>query len=186
MVPRNLLFTICALLLVPTFGCKAPANSTSTGPIKVMTDSRWPSSVPRRVAVLPLDGNSKLTRQTTDMVATELLKAGFEVIERGQLDSVTNELKISNSGLVDDTTRTQLGAILGVEAIFTGSITGRENWLTFKTHLSLKLIDVKTGKVLWAAETSDPRRFGHLNKMSASHDHTVREAIQLMKKDLNL
>ena len=36
--------------------------------------------------MLPLEGNKQIATQTTDLLSTERLKLGFDVIERGRWD----------------------------------------------------------------------------------------------------
>jgi hypothetical protein len=167
-------------------GCGSPKTpaSTSSGSLVQKRQLQWPPGVPRRVAVLPLEGNREITTQTTDLVSTELLRLGFDVIERGKLGVVINELKLSNSGLIDDSTRRKLGSILGVEAVFIGNITGSEKIYKLGTHLNLKFITVENGKVLWAADTSDSGI--HVTERNASYVYTVKEAVKLLRKDLDL
>jgi len=180
--PPIVLLTLACLAA----GCGKPSTpaSTSSGSLVEKRQLQWPSGVPRRVAVLPLEGNHDITTQATDLISTELLRLGFDVIERGKLGVVINELKLSNSGLIDDTTRRKLGSILGVEAVFIGNITGSEKIYKFGTHLNLKFIAVENGKVLWAADTSD--KGIHVTEMNASYVYAVKEATKLLKKDLDL
>jgi len=175
-----------ALLALLSLGCGGPETpaSTSSGSIVQKRQLQWPAGVPRRVAVLPLEGNRELNTQATDLMSTELLRIGFDVIERGKLGAVISELKLSNSGLIDDSTRRKLGSILGVEAVFIGNITGSEKVYKFGTHLNIKFITVENGKVLWAADTTD--KGIHMAEMHASYVYAVKEAVKLLKKDLDL
>jgi hypothetical protein len=46
----------------------------------------------------------------------------FDIVERTQLEQVMQEQKLGMSGLVDDSQAAQLGKVLGVDAIITGSV----------------------------------------------------------------
>jgi hypothetical protein len=174
-----------ATLLGISPGCSNPTSkATSSGPITQKAQVQWPEGVPRRVAVLPMDGNPKITTQTTDLLSTELLKLGFDVIERGRLGAVLQELKLSNSGLIDDTTRRKLGSILGVEAVFIGNITGGDKFYKVQEHLHVKMVNVENGKVIWAADTNDSGM--HVTELNSPYVFAVREAARLLKQDMGL
>jgi hypothetical protein len=185
---RKLGWLLVPLTLVPLLGlaggCKNPdqPGNTSSGSLVQKSQMKWPERVPRRVAVLPFEGNKDVTTQTTDLMSTELLKLGFDMIERSRLGTVINELKLSNSGLIDDATRRKLGSILGVEAVFIGTISGGEKFYQLKEHLNVKFIDVENGKVLWAADTSDTGI--HMGPLNPPYVYDVHEAVRLLKQDL--
>lgn len=46
----------------------------------------------------------------------------YSVVERGQIDNVLKEQQFSNSGIVDDAQASQIGKLLGIDAIITGSV----------------------------------------------------------------
>jgi len=54
--------TLAALLGLAS-GCKGPEHpdNTSSGSLVAKGDLKWPEGVPRRVAVLPLEGNKEIT-----------------------------------------------------------------------------------------------------------------------------
>jgi len=80
-----------------------------------------------RVAVLDFQDNSGAGAPggaIADMMTTELFNAGvFTVVERNQLGAVAAEQRLAGQGLVDPSTAVQMGKVLGVEGLITGSIT---------------------------------------------------------------
>ena len=80
-----------------------------------------------RVAVLDFQDNSGAGAPggaIADMMTTELFNAGvFTVVERNQLGAVATEQRLAGQGLVDPSTAVQMGKVLGVEGLITGSIT---------------------------------------------------------------
>ncbi|MBU4561342.1 CsgG/HfaB family protein [bacterium] len=117
----------------------------------------------RRVAVLPFGPNGIVS----DMFITELIGIGkFDVIERGQLDKVLGEYKLSLSGILDEKTRKELGRLLGVDAIFLGSAVVRKTPVflamqysavattVYETAISVRLVDIETGSILISCSTS--------------------------------
>lgn len=102
-----------------------------------------------RIAVLPFsyatstdsvkDGSVIAERITMKLINTNV----FQVIERNQLDKVMNELKIENSGIVDAETAKELGKVLGVDAIITGSLVKRTDG---QIEINGRIIDTQTAK----------------------------------------
>jgi len=116
------------------------------------------------------------------MLCTELLRLSFKVVERSRLGAVIQELKLSNSGLVDDATRRKLGSILGVDGVFIGNVTGGEKFYKLKERLNVKFLNVESGTVIWSADTSDTGI--HVGQMNPGYVYTVREAARLLKQDM--
>ncbi|HOR54957.1 MAG TPA: CsgG/HfaB family protein, partial [Synergistales bacterium] len=63
-------------------------------------------------------------RAITDMLVTELFNTNlFTIIERSRVDSILLEHSLVLSGTIDPATAAQVGKLLGVEYLITGSIT---------------------------------------------------------------
>ncbi len=91
----------------------------------------------KRVAVLDFDygtvqtwvhsmfgANVDVGKGVSDLLVEKLLATGkYSLIERSALDKVLKEQNFSNSDRADSTSAAKIGAILGVDAIITGSIT---------------------------------------------------------------
>ncbi|MCC7343222.1 MAG: curli production assembly protein CsgG [Bryobacterales bacterium] len=68
--------------------------------------------------------NVDVGKGVSDLLVEKLLATGkYSLIERSALDKVLKEQNFSNSDRADSTTAAKIGAILGVDAIITGSIT---------------------------------------------------------------
>lgn len=87
-----------------------------------------------RIAVLDFDFGSTgaagyyyggaEARGINEILVTRLVQDGtYSVIERSKLDSVLAEQDLGSSGRVDASTAAQIGRILGVDAIVTGTVT---------------------------------------------------------------
>jgi TolB-like protein len=108
---------------------------------------------PVRVAVLDFDlkGEGYETEDMGSIVAewfvTAFVREGrFGVVERGLLKKITTEHKLGASGLVDDDTATQIGKLLGVKVIISGSVLKLENVL----EINARIIDVETASIIAA------------------------------------
>lgn len=81
-----------------------------------------------KVAVLPFSYTDRRASDDGVIVAerllTRLIQEGrLQVVERNLLEKVMGELKLQNSGTVDEASIKSLGRILGVDAVITGTLT---------------------------------------------------------------
>jgi len=78
---------------------------------------------------------------------TAFVKEGrFDVIERGLLTKILNEQKLGMSGILDETTATKIGKLLGVKIIISGSVLKLQNIL----EINARIIDVETASIIAA------------------------------------
>ncbi len=86
----------------------------------------------RRVAVVAFSGTGG--DAASDLLAQALLARGADVVERKQLDAMLAEAHLNVSGALDPATVRQIGKLLGVDALFFGSVTSfspPRNYLVF-------------------------------------------------------
>lgn len=82
---------------------------------------------------------------------TSIVKSGrFEVVERAMLQKIVAEQNLSTTGLVDESTASQLGKLLGVDVIITGSILKVRNSI----DINARIINVQSGSIIAAEEIS--------------------------------
>lgn len=74
----------------------------------------------QRVAVASFSGPGG--EAAADMFTQDLLMEGADVVERQRLDAVLNEHNLAGSNVLDPTTIKKVGKILGVDAIFVGTV----------------------------------------------------------------
>lgn len=77
---------------------------------------------------------------------TALIRTGFGLVERGQLDKVLQELKIQHAGLIDPATAQKIGQLSGCDVILLGSISDRGTFVV----VNARLMDTATGRSLVA------------------------------------
>ena len=126
-----------------------------------------------KVAVLDfqLQGKGYDTEDMGMIVAewfiTALVKTGrFDVIERALLQRILEEQKMSMSGILDESSATKFGKILGVKVIISGSVMKLHDVL----EINSRIIDVETGSIIAAesvrsAESTDLQNL--VSQMSA-------------------
>ncbi len=100
---------IPALLLLT--GCVAP---------KVAVNPRANFSAVKRVAVLSFGGPKG--DLAADLMTQSLLERGADVVERQRLDAVMREQQLTADSAFDPSTAKRLGRLLGVDALFVGTV----------------------------------------------------------------
>lgn len=134
-----------------------------------------------RIAVLGFENNSSwsywgnnLGYAAADELVTQLFKTGkFTVIERAQIDMILSEQDFGQSGRVNASQAAEIGRILGVQVMVTGSITKFSidrkggsiggfgvSYSEAETNLDVRLIDVNTAEILFADDSEGKIRLG--------------------------
>jgi len=106
-----------------------------------------------RIAVLDFKmqgedfGNKDMGSIVAEWFITALVKEGrFDVIERRLLEKVLNEQKLSMTGVLDETSVTQIGKLLGVKVIISGSVMKVRDVL----EVNARIIDVENASIIAA------------------------------------
>jgi len=107
----------------------------------------------RKIAVIPFTyvegGEASGGTIVSERIITQLVNLGeFEVVERAQIEKVLKELNLQTTGIIDQSSAKEIGKILGVEAIITGSLIQKTNGLV---EVNARLISTETAKVLCAS-----------------------------------
>jgi outer membrane lipoprotein SlyB len=106
-----------------------------------------------RVAVVEVAGanNNKLAQnEVSDLLAMELFKRGFRVVERTQVESILEEQDFQATDLTSDARAAQLGRILNVDAAVIINVPEMDGTIS----MTAKMIDVETGELLWMGESA--------------------------------
>lgn len=121
-------------------------------------------------------------KEIADITGLEMLKKGYNILERNQVELILQEQKLGLSGVLTTETVTEVGKILGVKAIVTGTVgnyhrekvyqegveinfPGQMKQLTrivipggetlkYEVSLTMKMVDVESGAVIWMASGS--------------------------------
>jgi len=110
-VTRPLLAALAVAVLLAS-GCAGP---------QVTFNKRYEFSKLKRVAVSRFEGAGGSA--AADFLSHSLLGSGADVVERSRLEAVLDEQRLSSGGALDPSTARRVGRILGVDAIFIGSVT---------------------------------------------------------------
>ena len=151
-LPRALLG---ALLFLAALGCQPKIVSD------VVALSR-PLSPPS-YAVLPFaDQNKGLNKSlfpeapevVREAFETALLKGGYRVIERGQIERVLAEVAFANSGFTE-AERVKVGQLANADVLIFGSVSrylgGRGR--AIEIEFTVKAVEVQSGAIVWKGES---------------------------------
>jgi curli biogenesis system outer membrane secretion channel CsgG len=112
------------------------------------------------IAVMPfenLGAAGAAAQRIRDITITQVLASGlFDVVDRGRVDSMLREEAIEPGAPIDALTLKRMGQRLGVQAFLMGSVEQTSEARTGtavypETTLTLRLVDVEAGNVLWQA-----------------------------------
>jgi curli biogenesis system outer membrane secretion channel CsgG len=110
----------------------------------------------KKLAMMPFKGKAYDTsqapyfvveEQVSDMFATQLMGAGFSIIERTQLQRILSELQLSTSGLLSKSDINKIGKLMNVDILVTGNLDKNKFNQSYQTA-TVKFIDMETGEVL--------------------------------------
>lgn len=158
---KTIILSICFVLMYSAVSFSAAPSKpketkespagVETKPADVKPSEEKPKKVKRidsYIAVFDLETTGKVDkdviRPLTESIRREIVKSGkYEVIDRGNMDKILGEQKFQLSGCVSGQCIVEVGQLLGVGKIITGSVS-----MVGKTYyLSLQLVNVETGKI---------------------------------------
>ncbi|OGR68321.1 MAG: hypothetical protein A2081_01880 [Elusimicrobia bacterium GWC2_61_19] len=112
----------------------------------------------KKIAIIPFsyaDGRAGATKDGSVISERLTIKMinmhKFEIIERSVLDKVMAELKLQASGTIDASSAQQLGKVLGVEAIVTGTLVETSGG---QIEVNARLIKTETAQAIGASQVT--------------------------------
>ncbi|MDD8019349.1 MAG: CsgG/HfaB family protein, partial [Bacteroidota bacterium] len=112
----------------------------------------------KTIAVLYFENNSvvdkdkldPLKKGLADMMITEMSKIkGIKVVERQRIQSIIEELNLSETDMVEKSTTQKMGKILGAQVMLFG---GFSNLFNDKLRIDIRIVRTETGETLKAEE----------------------------------
>jgi len=173
--------TICMgarVILLAAIGLSLGCESTEPSLINV--NPRMAEFHIRRVAILPFEGvpverevevlvgwNKRNVLSNgevvSDLLTTEMMRlTAFDYVERSQIRKILEEKNLSLTDLVRDKAASEIGKLLGVDAVILGKVNvlyaGTNRTVSFmgvgewcRVSFSVRMVDTGTGTVLWSA-----------------------------------
>jgi curli biogenesis system outer membrane secretion channel CsgG len=149
-------------------GTKIRKKQSTTVDVTEKVESKY-TGPKRRIGVVAFQNKApyaqaRIGETATDIIITELTKSGkFIVVERDKMDKLLDEQKLGQSGAIDPTTAAQVGKILGLNAILTGSVSqfgvksegkdfivSQSKQQIVECTVDIRAVDAETGQVLYA------------------------------------
>jgi TolB-like protein len=126
------------------------------------------------VGVMPFTNNSlsekealeSLSKGLADMMTTELSKIkSLKMIERADLAKIIQEMGLSQSGLVDESSAKEAGKLLGADMLMLGSF---NQGFDGEMRIDARLVKVETGETMKAEEVTGKKKklFNMIKKLS--------------------
>jgi curli biogenesis system outer membrane secretion channel CsgG len=132
-------------------------------------------------------------QEITDVLTVEFMKKDYNLIERSKIKMIMDERVLAASGLTEQS-KSAL-KVSGINAIVTGSFTGSQvKVLPVKdtdpvlnecnVSISLKMLDVNTGEIIWAANGSLSGKDADLTEQKLFRDivHDLQDKIPSARK----
>ncbi len=144
------LWAITVAAMVFLAGCSSGSSFTKPG---------YDFSQINKIAVVEVTGargDVGAQNEVADLFSMELMKRGFNVVERKQVDALLKEQHFQQDGSTSRTDPVKLGEILNIPVVIIVNIplTGE------KISLTSKMLDVKTGEMLWMGEGTGDTKSG--------------------------
>jgi len=106
-----------------------------------------------KVAIVEVTGRvygDAVKNQISNLFTMELMKRGYTIIERSQIQSILKEQEFQASDITTNEGAAKAGAVLNVPAVLLIDIPKYKE----KMEMSAKLIDVEDGTILWIGNGS--------------------------------
>lgn len=149
-------------------GTKIRKKQSTTVDVTEKVESKY-TGPKRRIGVVAFENKApyaqkRIGETATDIIITELTKTGkFIVVERDKMDKILDEQKLGQTGVIDPGTAAQVGKVLGLNAILTGSVSqfgvkseGKDFIISqskqqiVECTVDIRAVDAETGQVLLA------------------------------------
>lgn len=138
---HKIIFLLCLLLL----GASKKNNIVFNQHLKVNINEI------RKVAVL--SKNKSLTSYITAGIwETDLINLGFKVLDRGNIDSILKEQKLSKTGLFNEMSQQKIGELLGIDAILVIDEPISLVNKNYKSSGRVHMINASNGRIIFSTE----------------------------------
>jgi len=120
-----------------------------------------------RIGVMEISGFNN--QNASSEVTTQLLKLGCNVYERNKINILLEEHEFQLSGIVDEETAIRVGKLIGLNAIFVGSVSqptesrvanmNDNTWLTYTLTFTGRIINVEDGSIIASGKSNASRGY---------------------------
>lgn len=175
-----------ALFAVFIIACLTAACALNMASSKLSSGDRLAvAGFPKRVGVATLAGSLTAHEDATNHLSRGLVDLGFQVVARSW--DVDKILRYSAEGIfenIPENIRKKLEEAYGLQGIFIGTLSQDRGNLISETRLSLRLISVSTGKLIWSTNVLGGGVTGLSGGVKETATAAVGKALQSLEKDL--
>ena len=156
---RHCCLAFVAVALAATAGCAR---------MDVYMKSTADFSKIRRVAVLPFTPPPEVDKErvqgisegVSDIVATQLLRNGWDVVERARVKTIFEERNLALSEMPSGRRLEEVRTLLGVDCFVTGAVTEWRDFVAFRNDgavgITIKFYDAQTAELIYSGSGSRP------------------------------
>ena len=179
MATKNMKRLIVFLVVLALSGCATTSNSSLAPKTLLQGD------FPKRVGVFPFSGTQPYAEKTSEFFSVKLRDTGYfeQVAEIGKIQQTLQKFGYQYRGFVDGKTVTQLGQQFGLDAVFVGQVITHSPGVYIDSTVVVKLVDIKTGMIIWGCQAKDSRLFSMLLDLSLSTEAAARGTLAKLEKD---
>lgn len=140
---------------------------------------------PRRVAVATVVGAPAVGADATARLSRGLVDLGFDVIRSGaDVDRLLSRWGYGVSDAISAETRKRLHETYGLEGLFVGFLSPDKGQALTETQLSLRLISIPTGNLVWSANVLSQEVTPFWGGMRNTAVVLAEKALEALEKDL--
>ncbi|HUJ90599.1 MAG TPA: hypothetical protein VLX12_10415 [Syntrophorhabdales bacterium] len=166
--------------------CLAAACALNVASSKLSYGDRLTvAGFPKRVGVATLAGNLAAQAEATDRLSRGLVDLGFQVVARSwAMDKVLRQSAEGISEKIPERIRKRLEEQYGLEGIFVGTLSQDRGNFVDETRLSLRLISVPTGNLVWSTNVVGGGVTGLDGGVNERAVSAVEKALHSLEKDV--
>ena len=120
--------------------------SPLTSDVKAVDQIEDWHSPPRIYSVIPIGYKSDSHTYFSDIITNFLSQSDYEIVERGRIESIIEELKLSQTEWSSKDTALRIGKLIGAHIIITGNISAYRG----KEQVNIRAFNVETSEILGA------------------------------------
>jgi hypothetical protein len=172
---------VLSVMLILTVVALVSCGPRKVEPPRTVSDPSFNPQEINKIAVLVMPARNMPTRLIEDEFITSLMRKGYKVPSRSDLEQLMRESKFQRSGLTDgDAAR--LGKILNVPAVLIVSITeydvkNSRDYSYVNATMSARLIGVEKTEILWIGTNSDWHSSRNSNLLLSSLARNIARSI---------
>jgi hypothetical protein len=140
---------------------------------------------PKRVAVATIVGNPPTGADATARLAQGLVDLGFDVVMSGaDVDRIFHQWGYGVSGTISEDSRRKLQETYRIDGLFVGTLSPDKQPLHIETRLSLRLISLPAGNLVWSANVLSEEIVGLSGGLKKTAVTLAEKALEALEKDL--